>query len=31
MEPALQNIGSGRQAPQAALDAAAERMRTSIQ
>ena len=31
MEPALQNIGSGRQAPQAALDAAAERIRTSIQ
>ncbi|WP_129139311.1 maltose/maltodextrin ABC transporter substrate-binding protein MalE [Modicisalibacter coralii] len=31
MKPALQNIGSGRQAPQAALDAAAERIRTSIQ
>lgn len=31
MEPALQNIGSGRQAPQAALDAAAERIRTAIQ
>ncbi|EPC01846.1 sugar ABC transporter substrate-binding protein [Litchfieldella anticariensis FP35 = DSM 16096] len=27
MEPALQNIGSGRQAPQEALDAAARRMR----
>ncbi|TFH86942.1 maltose/maltodextrin ABC transporter substrate-binding protein MalE [Billgrantia azerbaijanica] len=31
MEPALQNIGSGRQAPQAALDAAAERIRNAIQ
>ena len=27
MEPALQNIGSGRQSPQEALDAAARRMR----
>ncbi|MDX1465218.1 MAG: maltose/maltodextrin ABC transporter substrate-binding protein MalE [Halomonas sp.] len=31
MEPALQNIGSGRQSPQAALDAAAERIRTAIE
>ncbi|MBB3139438.1 maltose/maltodextrin ABC transporter substrate-binding protein MalE [Halomonas organivorans] len=31
MEPALQNIGSGRQAPQAALDAAAERIHNAIQ
>ncbi|RTQ99904.1 maltose/maltodextrin ABC transporter substrate-binding protein MalE [Halomonas nitroreducens] len=31
MEPALQNIGSGRQSPQAALDAAAERIRNAIE
>ncbi|XKE44772.1 maltose/maltodextrin ABC transporter substrate-binding protein MalE [Halomonas organivorans] len=31
MEPALQNIGSGRQSPEEALEDAAERMRTSIQ
>ncbi|WP_290313556.1 maltose/maltodextrin ABC transporter substrate-binding protein MalE [Halomonas almeriensis] len=31
MEPAMQNIGSGRQAPEAALDAAAERIRNATQ
>jgi len=31
MEPALQNIGSGRQAPEAALDDAAERIRNAVQ